>query len=67
MTNPLIQRDLLSLEKQDGALNLKIGVLYARPGQIFDDELFSNEVGSSNYESFLNLLGEKITLKDWKK
>ena len=28
-----------------------------------DDELFSNECGSSNFTNFLNLLGERVQLK----
>ena len=63
MTHPGIQKDLLSLEKQEGALNFKIGVIYAKGGQILDDELFSNRDGSENFEKFLNLLGDRIKLK----
>ncbi len=33
MTHPGIQRDLLNLEKQEGSINFKIGVIYARGGQ----------------------------------
>ena len=34
-----------------------------RVGQIMDDELFSNECGSSNFNNFLNLLGDCVQLK----
>ena len=34
-----------------------------RVGQIMDDELFSNECGSSNFNNFLNLLGDHVQLK----
>ena len=34
-----------------------------RVGQIMDDELFSNECGSSNFTNFLKLLGETVQLK----
>ena len=48
-------------------MNLKFGVIYAKKGQLTDDEFFSNESPCStiDFENFLNLLGEKITLKGW--
>jgi hypothetical protein len=33
---------LLLLEEQEGSVNFKFGVLYTRPGQNSDDEMFSN-------------------------
>ena len=38
----LIFQDLLLLEEQEGSVNFKFGVLYTRPGQNSDDEMFSN-------------------------
>ncbi len=35
--------------------------------QILDDEILSNPVGSSAFEDFLSLLGEKVELKGWKR
>ena len=46
--NPNVQKDILWLEKQEGSMNFKFGVIYAKVGQIMDDELFSNESGGSN-------------------
>ncbi|XP_026210712.1 GTPase-activating Rap/Ran-GAP domain-like protein 3 isoform X2 [Anabas testudineus] len=63
--NPEIQKDLLVLEEQEGSVNFKFGVLYAKDGQLTDDEMFSNEVGSENFDKFLNLLGDAITLQGW--
>ena len=34
-----------------------------KKGQLTDDEFFSNESGSPEFENFLNLLGGKICLK----
>ena len=48
-------------------MNFKFGVIYAQAGQIMDDELFSNEAGSHHFDNFLNLLGERVTLKGWEK
>lgn len=60
-----LQKDLFTLEKQERAMNLKFGVIYAKGGQMTDDEYFSNEEGSEAFERFLHLLGERITLKGW--
>ncbi|XP_055515700.1 GTPase-activating Rap/Ran-GAP domain-like protein 3 [Leucoraja erinacea] len=62
---PEIQKDLLVLEEQEGSVNFKFGVLYAKDGQLTDDEMFSNETGSEGFQKFLNLMGESITLKGW--
>ena len=55
VTNPTIQKDILWIEKQEGSMNFKFGVIYAKAGQIMDDELFSNESGKS-VKSF-NIIG----------
>uniref|UniRef100_A0A8C1IXK3 GTPase-activating Rap/Ran-GAP domain-like protein 3 n=1 Tax=Cyprinus carpio TaxID=7962 RepID=A0A8C1IXK3_CYPCA len=48
-----------------GSVNFKFGVLYAKDGQLTDDEMFSNESGSENLDKFLNLLGDTICLQGW--
>uniref|UniRef100_A0A3B3QBF9 GTPase-activating Rap/Ran-GAP domain-like protein 3 n=1 Tax=Paramormyrops kingsleyae TaxID=1676925 RepID=A0A3B3QBF9_9TELE len=63
--SPHIQKDLLVLEEQEGSVNFKFGVLYAKDGQLTDDEMFSNEKGSENFDKFLNLLGNSVTLQGW--
>ncbi|XP_069465601.1 GTPase-activating Rap/Ran-GAP domain-like protein 3 isoform X2 [Ambystoma mexicanum] len=63
--NPEIQKDLLVLEEQEGSVNFKFGVLYAKDGQLTDDEMFSNETGSESFQKLLNLMGDTITLKSW--
>ncbi|XP_032721795.1 GTPase-activating Rap/Ran-GAP domain-like protein 3 isoform X2 [Lontra canadensis] len=63
--HPEIQKDLLVLEEQEGSVNFKFGVLFARDGQLTDDDMLSNEIGSDAFQKFLNLLGDKITLKGW--
>nr|BAC04605.1 unnamed protein product [Homo sapiens] len=40
-------------------------ILSAKDGQLTDDEMFSNEIGSEPFQKFLNLLGDTITLKGW--
>ncbi|XP_076380937.1 GTPase-activating Rap/Ran-GAP domain-like protein 3 isoform X3 [Megalopta genalis] len=65
--SPDIQKDLLLLEEQEGSVNFKFGVIYAKKGQITDDEMLSNEQGSSEFDNFLEILGERIWLKNWDK
>ncbi|KAB0364559.1 hypothetical protein FD754_008715, partial [Muntiacus muntjak] len=48
-----------------GSVNFKFGVLFAKDGQLTDDDMFSNEIGSDAFQKFLNLLGDTITLKGW--
>lgn len=66
LDDPEVQKKLLTLEEQEGAVNFKIGILYAQPGQTTDDEMFSNEHGSSEFVKFYEAMGNKIQLKDWK-
>ncbi|XP_064891371.1 GTPase-activating Rap/Ran-GAP domain-like protein 3 isoform X9 [Columba livia] len=63
--HPEIQKDLLVLEEQEGSVNFKFGILYAKDGQLTDDEMFSNETGSESFQRFLHLLGDTIILKGW--
>ncbi|XP_012283954.1 GTPase-activating Rap/Ran-GAP domain-like protein 3 isoform X2 [Orussus abietinus] len=65
--SPELQKDLLLLEEQEGSVNFKFGVIFAKPGQTTDDEMLSNEQGSSGFEKFLDVLGERICLKGWDK
>ncbi|KAL7301678.1 hypothetical protein TKK_0005680 [Trichogramma kaykai] len=65
--SPEIQKDLLLLEEQEGSVNFKFGVIYAKEGQTSDDEMLSNETGSPAFERFLEVLGQKIRLKGWDK
>jgi len=67
IVNPNVQKDILWMEKQEGSMNFKFGIIYAKAGQIMDDELFSNETGSKNFLKFLSLMGDRIQLKDWSK
>ncbi|XP_012161593.1 rap1 GTPase-activating protein 1 isoform X3 [Ceratitis capitata] len=46
--------------------NFKFGVLYQRYGQTTEEELFSNNNSSPAFEEFLDVLGQRIKLKDHK-
>ena len=45
------------MEKQEGSLNFKFGIIYAKPGQFMDDELLSNQANSTAFNNFLSLIG----------
>ncbi len=40
--DPDLQRELLVLEEQEGSINFKFGIVYAKHGQLTDDEMLSN-------------------------
>lgn len=61
--DPAIQQDLLRVEEQEGAVNFKIGVLFAAAGQTTDDEMFSNNNAPPDFEQFYKCLGEYKALK----
>jgi hypothetical protein len=46
---------------------MKVGVIYIAKGQTSEDEFYSNERGSPEFDDFLNFLGDKIQLKGWNK
>jgi hypothetical protein len=43
-------------------LNFKFGVLYQRQGQVEEHALYANNDGSLQYEDFLTLLGQSVSL-----
>lgn len=47
-------------------INFKFGVLYQKFAQTVEEELFSNNETTQDFDEFLSLLGEKIKLKDHK-
>ncbi|XP_041371207.1 GTPase-activating Rap/Ran-GAP domain-like protein 3 isoform X2 [Gigantopelta aegis] len=65
--DPHIQKEHLVLEEQEGSVNFKIGVLFAKEGQSSDDEFYSNEDGNENFHRFVSLLGDEVSLKGWDK
>ncbi|VIO94722.1 Rap/ran-GAP family protein [Brugia malayi] len=44
----------------------KFGVIYQRFGQTTEEELFGNATYSSAFDEFLNIIGERIELRDFK-
>lgn len=46
--------------------NFKFGVLYQKYGQTTEEELFGNNETSPAFDEFLEMLGQRIKLKDHK-
>lgn len=46
--------------------NFKFGVLYQKHGQTTEEELFANNETSPLFDEFLDMLGQRIKLKDHK-
>lgn len=63
VSDKAIANDLAHFEDRMRNKRFKIGVLYARPGQTTEDEIYGNETGSKAFDDFLLLLGEKVELK----
>ncbi|XP_053156398.1 rap1 GTPase-activating protein 1-like isoform X10 [Hemicordylus capensis] len=46
--------------------NFKFGVIYQKPGQTTEEEIFSNTEESLGFLEFLDLLGDRIQLQDFR-
>uniref|UniRef100_A0A8C4KGU8 Rap1 GTPase-activating protein 1-like n=1 Tax=Dromaius novaehollandiae TaxID=8790 RepID=A0A8C4KGU8_DRONO len=46
--------------------NFKFGVIYQKPGQITEEEVFSNTEESLGFLEFLDFLGDRIQLQDFR-
>ncbi|XP_037566350.1 rap1 GTPase-activating protein 1-like isoform X1 [Dermacentor silvarum] len=56
---------LMAFDEQVLVHEYKFGVIYQRPGQIREEELFGNRHHSAAMDEFLNMLADKVTLKDF--
>lgn len=66
---PKLHEEFIRFEKNKmiQTNRMKIGVLYIKKDQTTESEVFANDQGSEAFEDFLDLLGEKIELKGWKR
>ncbi|KAL6075929.1 GTPase-activating Rap/Ran-GAP domain-like protein 3 [Balamuthia mandrillaris] len=60
-----LSEDLVLYERRMFTNHYKFGVLYAKHGQTTENEMYTNEKGSEAFEEFLEVIGERITLKGW--
>jgi len=43
----------------------KFGVIYMKKGQVTEEEIFSNQEHSEAFDEFLNLIGNRVQLKEF--
>ncbi|RMZ91967.1 hypothetical protein DV736_g778, partial [Chaetothyriales sp. CBS 134916] len=61
--DPILSRAIRTFDRNPTIDSVKAGVLYVGPGQDQQDQILANQRGSASYESFLSLLGTKVSLK----
>jgi len=64
--DPRLPQSLLSMEEQQQIKGFKFGILYAKDGQTKEDEMFANEETSPEFEEFLDFIGDRVKLDNWK-
>eukprot|EP01117_Protostelium_nocturnum_P008358 TRINITY_DN2984_c0_g1_i1.p1 TRINITY_DN2984_c0_g1~~TRINITY_DN2984_c0_g1_i1.p1 ORF type:complete len:1047 (+),score=392.59 TRINITY_DN2984_c0_g1_i1:3496-6636(+) len=58
-------QELLSYEEKSIPLKYKFGIVYVKDSSQTEDEIFHNNDPSNEFNSFLETIGEKITLEGW--
>ena len=61
--DPAIENQLLKYEKDQMVLTYKFGILYCQNPNQTEDEMYSNNNPSEDFQFFLKTIAEKITLK----
>ncbi|XP_020294253.1 uncharacterized protein LOC109859929 isoform X2 [Pseudomyrmex gracilis] len=64
---PDTPEELLKLDQVFIKSELKVGVIYIQEGQYSEEEILDNNENSPLFEEFLQILGEKIRLKNFDK
>jgi len=62
-----VSETIIKMESQVYFSQYKFGVLFAKTGQIAEDQLYENSETSEDFNEFLNWLGNKIKLAGWTK
>ena len=60
-------QELVRLDEQELSNKYKIGVIYCKKGQTTEEEMYNNESGSSGFDQFLDLLGDRVKMKGFTK
>ncbi|XP_023697272.1 rap1 GTPase-activating protein 1-like isoform X1 [Paramormyrops kingsleyae] len=63
---PKASRLIVTFDEHVISNNFKFGVIYQKFGQTSEEELFGNNVESAAFAEFLDFLGQKIELHDFK-
>ncbi|XP_064111065.1 signal-induced proliferation-associated 1-like protein 1 [Macrobrachium nipponense] len=64
---PQTEEALLRLDDLGIHNKFKIGVLYCRAGQTTEEEMYNNESAGPAFSEFLEILGQRVRLKDFDK
>ncbi|XP_066248198.1 rap1 GTPase-activating protein 1 isoform X3 [Euwallacea similis] len=64
--HPKVSQLIANYDEHVLVTTFKFGVLYQQFGQTTEEELFCNNVTTPAFDDFLNLLGQRIQLKDHK-
>ncbi|XP_027563173.1 signal-induced proliferation-associated 1-like protein 3, partial [Neopelma chrysocephalum] len=67
LSTPKVTEQLLKLDEQGLCRRHKVGILYCKAGQSSEEEMYNNEEAGPALEEFLELLGEKVSLKSFSK
>eukprot|EP01111_Echinosteliopsis_oligospora_P012275 TRINITY_DN4185_c0_g1_i1.p1 TRINITY_DN4185_c0_g1~~TRINITY_DN4185_c0_g1_i1.p1 ORF type:complete len:753 (-),score=165.74 TRINITY_DN4185_c0_g1_i1:61-2319(-) len=67
VTDTMAKKTFKDFEERQIKTQYRMGVLYCKNGQTTEDEMYSNEHGSAEFNEFLESLGTTITLKGWTK
>lgn len=59
--------ELLKLDQVFIKSELKVGVVYVKQGQVSEEQILGNKEESSVFEDFLDILGERVTLRGFDK
>lgn len=59
-----ILEDLINYEQKCKYNEFKFGVLYARDGEVLEEEIYSHKPQSPDFEEFLDVIGETVRLKN---
>ncbi|KAJ6232273.1 endoplasmic reticulum resident protein [Anaeramoeba flamelloides] len=60
------EQEILTMENTSNIKQFKFGVIYVSDGQTQETDFLSNQKGSSEWDEFLDLLGDHINLLGWK-
>eukprot|EP01091_Cochliopodium_minus_P012872 TRINITY_DN4007_c0_g2_i1.p1 TRINITY_DN4007_c0_g2~~TRINITY_DN4007_c0_g2_i1.p1 ORF type:complete len:839 (-),score=238.76 TRINITY_DN4007_c0_g2_i1:32-2548(-) len=58
-------QELIKFEASQIVTSYKIGVLYAKDGQILEEDMFCNNEEYPKFDKFLSILGDKVALNGW--
>uniref|UniRef100_A0A8C4Q2U9 Signal-induced proliferation-associated 1 like 1 n=1 Tax=Eptatretus burgeri TaxID=7764 RepID=A0A8C4Q2U9_EPTBU len=65
--SPRVAEQLLKLDEQGLSYQHKVGIMYCKANQSTEEEMYNNETAGPAFDEFLELLGERVRLRGFKK